>query len=69
MYVNNMAASEKVRFDLLQGADIDEFIASTGSSNMKKVIKFGLVVSREFCRVTNATIEELSNEELYTDCS
>ena len=59
-----MAASDQVRFDLLEGADIDEFIASTDSSNTKKVIKFGVTVFREFCRVTDVNFEDLSNEDL-----
>ena len=38
------ASRNQVRFELVEGADIDDFIASTDSSNTRKVIKFGVDV-------------------------
>ena len=55
-----MAASAEVRFDLMEGEDINDFIASADSSNTKKVIKFGVDVFCAYCRATGINFDELS---------
>ena len=39
-----MAASAEVWFDLMEGEDINDSVASADSSNTKKAIKFGVDV-------------------------
>ena len=61
-----MAASAEVRFDLMEGEDINDFIASADSSN----IEGHQIRCRCFCAYCRATginfdeLSELSNQDL-----